>query len=178
MSGPIESKDHPHANRCQYRDSRGRQCKNTARKGHEYCRPCARKMRESQKSQRVATISKALRNETLTYEAEALMPYRVQRDCFRYLARLGEQVPISQVILYGSYAQRRAHSWSDVDLAVISSGFYRMSFLKRTVLLREVGLAAKTPKIQAIGLTPRELEVGDRPRVVRKVREGVRLFST
>jgi predicted nucleotidyltransferase len=109
--------------------------------------------------------------------AETLIPVQVQGECLRFLERLGKHVPISQVVLYGSYAQERAHTWSDVDLAVVSREFRRMPFLKRTILLRRVGLEANTPRIQALGLTPREFESGDRPRIVREVRQGIPMFD-
>jgi len=178
MSKREVTKGHRQGQRCQYRDPvTGRQCNNTAQKGHPYCRPCARRMHRSQRTQSVSIIDDVLRNRKLAQAASTRMPAHIQDGCFSFLERLGEHIPISQVVLYGSYAQQRAHTWSDVDLAVVSSEFRGMPFLKRTILLRIVGLTANTPKIQALGLTPREFESGDRPRIVREVRQGIPMFD-
>ena len=55
---------------------------------------------------------------------------------FKYLAseiakRLEPQVHLQKVVLFGSYARGNAHEWSDVDLALISDDFNKMSHSQR-----------------------------------------------
>ncbi len=66
---------------------------------------------------------------------------RVEEIVRRAVDRLRERIRIQQVILFGSHARREADPWSDVDLAVISPDFGRMSHRKIMDLLVEVALA-------------------------------------
>lgn len=165
---------------CQYIDlSTGVQCNNLPRYGHAYCRKCARRAGSNPKYERLNLTEKvehSIKNKIVSPNASSLLSFENQEECFRYLSSLKNRIDYSQVILHGSYAQSRAHTWSDIDLAVISNQFANMPFIKRTILLREVALKAKTPKIQAVGFTRREFETGDYPRIVYKVRKGVSLF--
>ena len=179
MSKPGVREDHQQGRRCQYRDpATGQQCGNRARRGKRYCRQCARKVRALRKLHSISTVDHDLNKGKLTDKAAMLLPDRIREECLTFLTTLRRHISISQAVLYGSYAQGRAHPWSDVDLAVISSEFHKLPFLRRTILLRRIGLEANTPRIQAIGFTPKEFESAEYPRIVRKVREGVPLFST
>jgi predicted nucleotidyltransferase len=40
-----------------------------------------------------------------------------------FIARLEQEIPVHEVILFGSYAQGKAEEHSDIDLAVISDWF-------------------------------------------------------
>ena len=40
-----------------------------------------------------------------------------------FIARLEQEIPVQEVILFGSYAQGKPHDHSDIDLAVISDWF-------------------------------------------------------
>jgi predicted nucleotidyltransferase len=61
----------------------------------------------------------------------------------------------NRIILYGSYARGTAKSYSDIDLAVISSDFKGKGILKRQELLGETIFEAGAP-IEAIGYTLEE----------------------
>lgn len=88
-----------------------------------------------------------------TSDARALV-----RQTLRYL---GRRVRVQQAILFGSHARGAADEWSDVDLAVVSSDFARMSHQQVIDLLVEVALAVD-PRVEIRAYTPRDLR-GARP---------------
>jgi predicted nucleotidyltransferase len=61
----------------------------------------------------------------------------VIRQAIEYLL---QKIRIDQAVLFGSHARGEADEWSDVDLAVISPDFARMSHKKVMDLLVEVGV--------------------------------------
>lgn len=162
---------------CEYRDPvTGQRCRNTAQSGEKFCRPCARKVSKGMKL--IQVVDQALYSGELSDKASVLMPPPVQDECLAFLRTLRQRFSICQVILYGSYAKKRAHRWSDIDMAVISSDFRKLSFLRRTIVLRRTAVEANTPRIQAIGFTLRQFESDRGPRIIKKVRQGVPLFHT
>jgi predicted nucleotidyltransferase len=72
------------------------------------------------------------------------------------IERLQQSILVQQVILFGSHALGKADAWSDVDLAVISPDFSRMSHRKLMDLLVEVALAVD-PSLEIRPYTPRDL---------------------
>jgi predicted nucleotidyltransferase len=75
----------------------------------------------------------------------------------RYVAALEARgIPVERVILFGSYASGRAHVWSDIDLAVISSKFDSMSLLER---YEQLGLANRDLQapLQIMGFSPAQV---------------------
>ena len=50
------------------------------------------------------------------------------RDYARYLKDV-EHVPVRKVYLFGSYAKRKAHAWSDIDVAIVSPIFAKEDWL-------------------------------------------------
>jgi len=72
------------------------------------------------------------------------------RQTLRYL---GRRIRVQQAILLGSQARGAADEWSDVDLAVVSPDFGRMSHRQVIDLLVEVALAVARVEIRAY--TPR-----------------------
>ena len=75
------------------------------------------------------------------------------RRTIEYLSR---KVRVHQAILFGSHARGDADEWSDVDLAVISPDFARMSHPKLMDLLVEVSLAVAS-SVEIRPYTPRDL---------------------
>ena len=65
---------------------------------------------------------------------------RTEEIIRRSIEGLQQKIHVQQVILFGSYASGEADTWSDVDLAVISPDFSRMSHRKIMDLLVEVTL--------------------------------------
>jgi uncharacterized protein len=49
--------------------------------------------------------------------------------------RLEPQVHLQKVVLFGSYDRGNAHEWSDIDFALISNDFKKMSHGQRIVFL-------------------------------------------
>jgi predicted nucleotidyltransferase len=74
----------------------------------------------------------------------------------RTIEYLGRRIRVHQAILFGSHARGAADEWSDVDLAVISPDFERMSHQKLMDLLVEASLAVD-PLVEIRPYTPRHL---------------------
>lgn len=74
----------------------------------------------------------------------------------RAIEHLRQKIRVQQVVLFGSHVRGEADSWSDVDLAVISPDFSRMSHRKVMDLLVEVALVVD-PSLEIRPYTPRDL---------------------
>ena len=70
---------------------------------------------------------------------------------------LGRRIRVQEAILFGSHARGGADEWSDVDLAVVSPDFARMSHEEIMDLLVEVALAVD-PRVEVRAYTPQELK--------------------
>lgn len=67
----------------------------------------------------------------------APVPDRVKKIVDLYIKKLRENnIPISQAILFGSFAQGTAGKWSDIDLAIVSEIFEGDRFADRGKLRR------------------------------------------
>jgi len=75
----------------------------------------------------------------------------------RTLDYLARRIRIEQVILFGSHARGAADRWSDIDLAVVSADFARMTHTKVMDLLVEVALAVD-PMVEIRPYTPGDLK--------------------
>lgn len=73
------------------------------------------------------------------------------------IEHLQKKITVQQAILFGSHARGEADEWSDVDLAVISPEFARMSHAKRMDLLVELSLAID-PSVEVRPYTPSDLK--------------------
>lgn len=60
------------------------------------------------------------------------------------------------ILLYGSYANKTADQWSDIDLVVISKDFADIPPLKRLEILSLATWKVDAP-IEALGYTPQEI---------------------
>lgn len=63
-------------------------------------------------------------------------------------------INVSKLILFGSYAKRKANSDSDIDIAVVSSRFGR-DVIKELMMLRKVSLTIDS-YIEPIPLSPND----------------------
>ncbi|OLN32089.1 nucleotidyltransferase domain-containing protein [Desulfosporosinus metallidurans] len=61
----------------------------------------------------------------------ASVPQPIQNMIADYLQRVGNQIKINKVILFGSYANGQFTSNSDIDLAVFSDDFLGMEPIER-----------------------------------------------
>lgn len=166
--------------RCQYRDPfTGLQCINLTQREDQYCLNCKEQIRKKSLVGNVQTVLRKsqIRDFVLLPDAKEVLPKAIQEDCIRFLIYCNRQITISDAIVFGSYAQHRAHQWSDVDLAVISTDFVDISFLHRTIMLRRVAIESHTLKVQALGLTPKQLSDAKRPAIISKVRSGMPILE-
>jgi predicted nucleotidyltransferase len=85
---------------------------------------------------------------------KAANPNEVIRRTIEYLL---QKIRIEQAVLFGSHARGRADEWSDVDLAVISPDFARMSHDKVMDLLVDVSLTVD-PSVEIRPYTPNDLK--------------------
>jgi uncharacterized protein len=75
----------------------------------------------------------------------------------RAIEYLRQKIRVHQVILFGSHTRGKADKWGDVDLAVISPDFARMSPQKVMDLLVEAALAVD-PSGEIRPYTPQDLQ--------------------
>ncbi|MBI3914618.1 MAG: nucleotidyltransferase domain-containing protein [Chloroflexi bacterium] len=68
---------------------------------------------------------------------------------------------VERVVLFGSYAHKRAREGSDIDLAVIAPQFTRLSLRKRYETLGLANMTLRAP-IQAIGYPPEQWQNPER----------------
>ncbi len=61
----------------------------------------------------------------------ASVPQQIQEIISDYIIRVGGQIKINKVILFGSYAKGQFSSDSDIDLAVFSDDFIGMEPIER-----------------------------------------------
>lgn len=88
-------------------------------------------------------------------------PSQVTRMIHRYVAGLERHIRIEKVILFGSYADGRAHELSDIDLAVISPDFDGKGLYKRAVLLSKAR-AYCDPAIESLAYGAKQYARADR----------------
>jgi hypothetical protein len=79
------------------------------------------------------------------------------------------------LILFGSYCSGRAEHFSDVDVALISSGFEGIPWLDRIRILRAL-LPPDGSVINPLGVTPAEYAEKKYPSILRAVRCGRSIY--
>ena len=74
----------------------------------------------------------------------------------QYIRNLEAQgVRVQTVVLFGSYARLKAHTGSDIDLAVVAPQFAHLNIRERYETLGLANMELRAP-IQAIGYAPRQ----------------------
>lgn len=74
---------------------------------------------------------------------------------------ISSRITPQKIILFGSYAYGKVHKHSDIDLAVISPAFAKMSDIERIMLLSDLSRSVATPgrvDIDPLGFTEEELQ--------------------
>lgn len=97
-----------------------------------------------------------------------------------YLRELRKEIKPQKVILFGSYAKRKATAESDLDLVVISSDFSKRSFDERFSLLARARLHPRTRQVamDVFGYTPEEYASASPLTTLGEVKEtGLTVFS-
>lgn len=88
---------------------------------------------------------------------EAATATRTETLIRRTIEHLSRKIRVQQAILFGSHARGDADEWSDVDLAVISPDFARMTHATLMDLLVEIALAVD-PAVEVRPYTPKDLK--------------------
>ena len=92
--------------------------------------------------------------------AQRKIPKRIVNAVRQYRRRLERNaIPIDSVLVYGSYAKRTAHKWSDIDVCVISPAFTD-PFDAMALLLKQRSRDDVLAGIEPIGFTPRDFRRG------------------
>jgi predicted nucleotidyltransferase len=87
------------------------------------------------------------------------IPRKIEKDIKEYVGVLKRSnLPITKVILFGSYAKGTPTRWSDIDLCIVSPKF-KDSFLAMQYLwLKKV--KDSFPAIEPVGYSPKDFEEG------------------
>lgn len=92
--------------------------------------------------------------------AQRRIPKRVVNAVRQYRKRLEHNaIPVAGVLVYGSYAKRTAHQWSDIDVCVISPVFTD-PFDAMALLLKQRSRADVLAGIEPVGFTPSDFRHG------------------
>lgn len=83
---------------------------------------------------------------------------RIKKVIQVYKKDLEKKIRIEKMILFGSYAKRRAEKDGDIDLVVLSKDFSKMNFDQRLDLLQRERRNSKTWEygMDIFGYTPKE----------------------
>ncbi len=79
-------------------------------------------------------------------------------------------VRVQSVVLFGSYAHKRARDGSDIDLAIIAPQFSRINIRERFGTLGLANMTLRAP-IQAIGYSPRQWRYPERGSFIDEVQQ-------
>jgi len=96
-----------------------------------------------------------------------------------FIARLEEEIPVLEVILFGSYAQGNPQEHSDIDLSVISDWFEGKPTIENLKFLARIASRYST-LIEALPFTEKEYQKIDRrsllARIVQTGKKNTKLF--
>lgn len=98
-----------------------------------------------------------------------------------YVEMLSEKFDIECVMLFGSYAWGKAGRNSDLDLAVISKSFKKMSDVERIMILTDYARNLKMPHpigIDVVGFTPEEFRKAEYFDLCGEIREKGKVIYT
>ena len=81
----------------------------------------------------------------------------IKKIIAQYIGRLGLLgIDVSQIILFGSYANGKPKEYSDIDIAVVSPAFKKLDIFERQEILSKAHHRFGEP-IEPIGLTPDQI---------------------
>ena len=102
------------------------------------------------------------------------LPLRISPLVWGYLGILEKQgVHVSRAYVFGSWAKKKAHRWSDIDLAIVSPQF--TSWTKK---FHSLAKAARIDfaEIEAHGFTPQAFADASNPVVHEIKKYGIRII--
>ncbi len=104
----------------------------------------------------------------------AEIPDRVRKIIEQYIAAMQKNdVPISQAVLFGSYAQGNYHEWRDIDIALVSNIFEGNRFDDRGKI-RKINLSVSSD-LEVLPYRP-EYFTPDDPFMKNIIKTGVRIL--
>lgn len=92
----------------------------------------------------------------------------------QFVKEAKKKIRVEKIILFGSYAWGKPHMASDIDLAVVSPDFKRMSDISRIGLLLKIIYKLKMPKlvdVEPLGFTSEELNNADYFDIAAEIKE-------
>ena len=102
---------------------------------------------------------------------------QVDRIIEGFIARLEQEIPVQEVILFGSYARGKAQAHSDIDLAVISDWFEGKPAIENLKFLSRIAARYNT-LIEALPFTEKEYrKIDQRSLLARIVQTGKKYKS-
>lgn len=104
----------------------------------------------------------------------AKIPHRIKKIIDKYIEALRiNNVPISQIVLFGSYARGTFQKWSDIDIALVSDIFEGDRFLDRGKI-RRINLSVSSD-LEILPYHPQDFTIND-PFVKEIIETGVKIL--
>jgi len=94
-----------------------------------------------------------------------------------FIARLSQEIPVKEIILFGSYASGNPKEYSDIDLAVISDWFEGMTKIESMQYLSRIA-ASYNSLIEALPFTEKEYKNLDKRTFLAGIVKTGRNYST
>jgi predicted nucleotidyltransferase len=107
----------------------------------------------------------------------ALHEDQVDRIVKGFIARLEQEIPVREVILFGSYAEGKPHAHSDIDLALISDWFEGKPAIENLKFLSRIAARYNTI-IEAVPFTEREYRKIDRRCILARIVQTGKKYKT
>jgi predicted nucleotidyltransferase len=94
-----------------------------------------------------------------------------------FIARLEQEIPVQEVILFGSYAGGNPQEHSDIDLAIISDWFEGKPAIENLSFLSRIASRYNT-LIEAVPFTKKEYERIDRRSLLSRIVQTGKKYKT
>jgi predicted nucleotidyltransferase len=107
----------------------------------------------------------------------ALREDQVHQIILGFIARLEQEIPVHEVILFGSYAQGKPEKHSDIDLAVISDWFENRPTIENLTFLARIA-ARYNSLIEALPFTETEYKNTDPRTLLSQIVQTGKKFKT
>jgi uncharacterized protein len=93
-----------------------------------------------------------------------------------FVAKLRQEIPITEIILFGSYAQGNPKEFSDIDLALISDWFKDRSKIENMQYLSKIAATYNT-MIEALPFTEEEYKNLDKRSFLASIVQNGRNYT-
>ena len=93
-----------------------------------------------------------------------------------FISKLENEIPVEEVILFGSYAQGNAKEYSDIDLAIISNWFQDKKHIENMQYLSRIA-ADYNSLIEALPFTAEEYRRLDKRTFIASIVKNGRRYS-